>query len=163
MMIAHGQEELASHYDLLPFEVNVLELTRTLCEKIMSLIRFSYSDDPIHDLRMKIRHVYDLHKMLADEQLSSFFNSKAFDEFICKVAQDDVVSFRNNNEWLVYHPTESLIFSNVEKCWQQLRTTYLSDFRGLVYGELPDEQEVMGTLKQIKDRLSAVDWRVSLG
>jgi hypothetical protein len=162
MMIAHGQEELAPHYDLLPFEVNVLDLTRTLCEKIMSLVRFSYSEDPIRDLRMKIRHVYDLHKMLRDEQLSSFFNSRAFDEFICKVAQDDVVSFRNNNKWLMHHPAESLIFSNVEKCWQQLKSTYTSDFRGLVYGELPDEQEVMGTLKQIKDRLSTVDWSVFL-
>ena len=162
MMIERGQEDLAAQHDLLPFGVNVLELTRTLCEKMMSLVRFSYGDDPMHDLRMKIRHVYDLYKMLGDEQVKSFFNSEAFDEFICRVAQDDVTSFRNNNDWLIHHPCEALIFDNVEECWQQLKSTYLNDFRGLVYGDLPDEEEVLGTLRQIKKRLSAIDWTVSL-
>lgn len=161
MMIARGQEELAVENDLLPFSVNVLELTRTLCEKIMSLVRFSYSDDPIRDLRMKIRHVYDLHQILENEEMLSFFNSSDFDEFICRVAQDDVTSFRNNNEWLAHHPTESLIFGDVEECWQRLKATYRDDFSGLVYGDLPNEQSIVSTLMQIKERLSAVDWLVS--
>ncbi len=160
MMIGRGQEGMAILYDLLPFEVNVLELTRTLCEKIMSLVRFSYSDNPIDDLRMKIRHVYDLHKMLGDERLSSFFDSGEFDEFICKVAQDDVASFRNNNEWLVHHPTEALIFKDVERCWQQLKTTYVNDFSGLVYGDLPSEDDILITLMQIRERLLPVEWSV---
>lgn len=162
MMIARGQEDLVTQYDLFPFRVNVLELTRTLCEKIMSLVRFSYGNDPIHDLRMKIRHIYDLHKMLGDQPLKLFFGSSEFDKLICRVAQDDVVSFRNNNDWLVNHPKESLLFENVEECWEQLKQTYLNDFRALVYGDLPNEQEVLGSLKQISERLSTVNWTVSL-
>lgn len=106
---------------------------------------------------------YDLHKMIKNDQLSRFFSSGEFDVCINKVAQDDVASFRNNNEWLVHHPTEAVIFANVEECWQLLKSTYTNDFSGLVYGDLPDEQEVMGTLMQIRERLATVDWTVSLG
>jgi hypothetical protein len=120
MMVERGREDMAAEYDLLPFQVYALELTRTLCEKTVSLVRFSYSANPIDDLRMKIRHIYDLHKMVGDDQLKTFFNSSEFEQFLCKVAQDDVVSFRNNNEWLVHHPAEALIFRDVEGCWQPL-------------------------------------------
>lgn len=100
MMMARNQQKMVDDYDLQPFEANVLQSTRTLCEKIMSLVRFSCSEQPIEDLRSKVRHVYDLHKMLKNEDLRSFFDSEEFDVFVCKVAQDDVESFRNNNEWL---------------------------------------------------------------
>ena len=56
MMINNGQSEIAESYGLLPFDLLVLEPTRTICEKIMSLVRFSYSISPINDLKKKIRH-----------------------------------------------------------------------------------------------------------
>lgn len=160
MMLKRGQDEMVQEYGLLPFEVNVLDVTRTLCEKIMSLVRFSYSETPIGDLRMKIRHVYDLHKMLEDENLRKFLNSKEFDKFICKVAQEDVVSFRNNNQWLECHPADSLIFNELEECWSKLKATYVNDFSGLVYGSLPDEQDILATLVLLRERLQRVKWNV---
>ena len=54
MMVERGQEEMASEYDLLPFQVYALELTRTLCEKIMTLVRFSYSANPIDDSMLSL-------------------------------------------------------------------------------------------------------------
>jgi hypothetical protein len=56
MMLDNNQEDLAKANGLLPFNVSVLKPERTICEKIMSLVRFSYSEDPIEDLRSKIRH-----------------------------------------------------------------------------------------------------------
>ena len=38
-----GQYEIIEKYEMYPFEVNVLSPKRTICEKIMSLVRFSYS------------------------------------------------------------------------------------------------------------------------
>jgi len=61
MMEAAGQGALAVEYGLLPFKVNVLAPTRTFCEKVMSLVRFSHTEKPVEDLRNKIRHIYDLH------------------------------------------------------------------------------------------------------
>lgn len=64
MMLDNGQGDIAKDNGLMPFEVRVLEPKRTLCEKIMSLVRFSYDEDPITSLKNKIRHCYDLHQLL---------------------------------------------------------------------------------------------------
>src|SRR5690606_32421045 len=58
MMMNNRQNEIAKEQNLLPFNVLVLEPSRTICEKIMSLVRFSYGENPITDLKNKIRHVY---------------------------------------------------------------------------------------------------------
>jgi hypothetical protein len=56
MMLNNGQEGIARKNGLLPFELRMLEPVRTLCEKIMSLVRFSYGENPIEDLKKKIRY-----------------------------------------------------------------------------------------------------------
>ncbi len=163
MMIEQDQQEMAAEFNLLPFQVNVLQPVRTLCEKIMSLVRFSYSANPMDDLKMKIRHVYDLHKMLEDREMRNFFGSNEFSDVICRVAGDDVQSFRNNNKWLENHPADALLFRDVEDCWNGLKATYSGDFSGLVYGEFPDEQKVFETLMRIKERLMTIDWDIGMG
>ena len=97
MLLTNGQTKLAEQNGLLPFEVRGLEPTETLCEKIMSLVRFSYRENPNEELRQKISHTYDLHQLLQQAEISRFFQSPAFDEMLLKVARDDVNSFRNNN------------------------------------------------------------------
>ncbi|NOY69193.1 MAG: nucleotidyl transferase AbiEii/AbiGii toxin family protein [Deltaproteobacteria bacterium] len=161
MMVEQEQQEMIEEFGLQPFQVNVLHVNRTLCEKIMGLVRFSYSETPMDDLRMKIRHVYDLHKMLEDQGLSNFFDSDDFAAFILKVAEDDVQSFRNNNEWLTHHPADALLFRDVEGCWSGLKATYTGEFRGLVYGELPKEQQIVATLIRIQERLRRLEWNIS--
>lgn len=64
MLIENNQTEIASENGLLPFELLALDPTKTICEKIMSLVRFSYGKDPITDLKNKVRHTYDLHQLL---------------------------------------------------------------------------------------------------
>jgi len=160
MMAEQEQMEMIEEFGLLPFQVNVLHVNRTLCEKIMSLVRFCHTETPMDDLRMKIRHVYDLHKILSDQELSSFFDSDEFVALLLKVARDDMESFRNNNDWLAHHPAEALLFHDVEECWDGLKATYTDDFSGLVYGDLPDEQLILKTLIRIKERLLMVEWEL---
>lgn len=162
MMVKKGQQEMIEEFSLQPFQVDVLHVNRTLCEKIMSLVRFCYTKNPIDDLRMKIRHVYDLHKMLKDQELSSFFDSDELADFILKVARDDVESFRNNNGWLAYHPADSLLFRDVENCWSDLKSAYMGEFKGLVYGEFPGEQQVVETLTRIQERLRKIEWNIEV-
>ena len=59
----------------MPFSVRVFSKERTFAEKIMSLARFSFSEDPYTDLASKIRHIYDLHMMLKNPEIESFFSS----------------------------------------------------------------------------------------
>lgn len=162
MMMNSGQGKMAKEHDLLPFNVVVLEPSRTICEKIMSLVRFSYGENPVADLKNKIRHVYDLSQLLSEKDLLTFFRSTEFDIMLLKVAQDDVVSFKNNNQWLKNHPVNSLIFENPEKIWSDLKVVYENDFKNLVYGVFPSEAELLNTLIRIQKRMESIDWKVKL-
>ena len=160
MMLDNHQISIAEENGLLPFGLLVLEPIRTICEKIMSLVRFSYGENPIDDLKKKIRHTYDLYQLLTQEEFLKFFQSTAFDEMLLKVANDDVISFRNNNQWLVHHPNEALIFKDLENVWIELKTTYNGDFKNLVYGKLPKEEVILETLKMIQERLKTISWTI---
>lgn len=162
MMLDNKQEDIAKEYGLLPFELMVLEPTRTLCEKIMSLVRFSYSEAPLINLKNKIRHTYDLHQLLQQQEFLDFFNSKAFDDMLVKVGNDDVVSFKNNNKWLVHHPSKALIFADVENVWKELSPIYNNEFKNLVYGNFPTDTAILSTLQMIKTRLGLIDWNIKI-
>lgn len=162
MMLDKNQSDIANENGLLPFELMALEPVRTICEKIMSLVRFSYGENPMDDLKKKIRHTYDLHQLLKQDEFIQFFQSTDFDNMLLKVANDDIVSFRNNNKWLNYHPKEALIFKDLENVWSELKTIYHDDFKNLVYGALPNNEAVLETLKMIKERLNSISWTIKI-
>lgn len=162
IMIDNDQVDIANEYELLPFEVLVLEPTRTICEKIMSLVRFSYSVNPVEDLKKKIRHLYDLYNLLLKKEFADFFNSKEFEDMLIKVARDDVRSYKNDNAWLAYHPSKALIFSDSNKLLIELKKAYKDEFQNLVYGKFPDEKELFLTLNNIRDRLLTIEWNVKV-
>lgn len=162
MMLNNKQADIAQENGLFPFDLLALEPIRTICEKTMSLVRFSYGENPIDDLKKKIRHTYDLHQLLKQDEFLKFFQSPAFDEMLLKVANDDVSSIKNNNKWLVYHPNEALIFKDFENVWSELKTIYNGDFKNLVYGELPKEEAILETLKIIQERLKAISWTIKI-
>jgi len=162
MMLHNGQLEIAKENGLFPFDLLALEPIRTICEKIMSLVRFSYGENPMDDLKKKIRHTYDLHQLLGQNEFLDFFNSSAFDEMLLKVANDDVASFKNNNQWLAYHPNNALIFRDLEGVWNELKTIYSGDFKNLVYGDFPQEAAILGTLKMIKERVNTISWSIKI-
>lgn len=85
MLQMNNQLDIAKSYNMLPFEVQVLDVKRTICEKIMSLVRFSYGEDVIYELRNKIRHTYDIHQLLKQDTIKAFFNSSEFDSMLLTV------------------------------------------------------------------------------
>lgn len=160
MMQETGQSDMMKTYQLEPFTVRALTVERTLCEKIMSLVRFSFEENPILKLNDKIRHIYDIHQLLGNETFYTFFHTKGFEEMLLKVANDDIRSFKNNNDWLVNHPATALIFSDTDKTWQQLKRTYETTFAALVYGKLPDEKAILKTLEEVSMRLKSIKWAI---
>ena len=114
------------------------------------------------DLKKKIRHTYDLHQLLKQDEYLKFLHSEAFDEMLLKVANDDVKSFRNNNKWLIHHPNEALIFKHLENVWSELKSIYNGTFKNLVYGELPKEEAILETLKMINERLKTIFWTIKI-
>ena len=76
------------------------------------------------------------------------------------VANYDVLSFKNNNDWLANHPATEMIFSNTNNTWSQLSNTYLTTINELVYGELPTEDEILITLHKVSERLKPINWTI---
>lgn len=162
MMIETNQYDLAEKFEMLPFEVQVLDSRRTICEKIMSLVRFSYGENPIQYLKDKIRHTYDINQLLKDKDIEIFFSSEEFNKMFISVAHDDVESFKNNNKWLNYHPKEALLFKSTKDIWEEIKSTYNTEFKDLVYGEFPSEDEILKTLIRVGKRISDIDWDIKL-
>lgn len=160
MMLTANQQDIINQYGMNPFDVLVLRTERTLCEKLMSLVRFSQAENPITDLSNKIRHIYDIHIMLKDAELNSFFNSAEFEVMLLKVANDDVQSFKNNNGWLSNHPSTTILFSDTENTWNKIKGTYETSFKELVFGKFPSENEILNTLKIVAERLKAIEWHL---
>ncbi len=160
MMLMAKQQDIIEAYVMNPFDVLVLRAERTFCEKLMSLVRFSQTKDPIMDLSNKIRHIYDIHMMLKDPELNMFFNSKEFDKMLLKVAKDDMISFKNNNAWLSNHPSTTILFSDIEKTWNQIKGSYETSFKELVFGEFPSGNEIMSTIQVVANRIKAIKWKI---
>lgn len=161
MMKTNDQLAIAEEYNMLPFEVQVLDVRRTICEKIMSLVRFSHTENAIENLNNKVRHTYDIHQLLKEKEIRGFFNSKDFDEMLLNVAHDDVESFKSGNEWLKIHPKDAILFSKPSETWGEIKKTYESSFKELVYGDFPDEKEILKTIQTIAERLQKVNWSIT--
>lgn len=162
MMIETKQEKEINEYNLQPFNVLALAVERTLCEKIMSLVRFSYSEDPILDLNNKIRHTYDIYKLLENKEIKAFFNSSDFDKMMLKVGQDDVNSFKNNNKWLKNHPKDALLFADTARIWKQMTKTYQTSFKHLVFGTVPKESDILNSILEVAKRLKEIAWTIEI-
>lgn len=160
MMKAKGQDELIEQYNMAPFTIQVISKLRTFCEKIMSLVRFSRTEDPITDLRNKIRHIYDIHQMLKDKEVHNFFGSCNFDAMLTKVGNHDMIGYKNNNDWIPEHPSTAIIFDKPQETWEKLSTAYNGDFKDLVTGDLPAESALIETLKQVAAHLKKIEWNI---
>ncbi len=164
MMYNQNQTELIETYNMQPFTFKVLAKERTFCEKIMSLVKFSFSENAIEDLNKKVRHIYDIHKLLQNEEINQFFNSLAFDEMLLKVGKDDLISYKNRNAWLGNHPSTAILFSNTINTWNHISKTYNSKFKEeMVFGELPSDKDILDTLHEVANRLKSIKWTIELG
>ena len=159
-MIHAGTEDLLEKYDMHSFKVQALSVERTLCEKIMSLVRFSQVEDRDVILPSKVRHIYDLHCMLKNEGILSFFNNDDFLKMIIKVGKDDFIGYKNNNEWLKNHPASAVIYHSPEKVWPHIMAAYQGSFSQMVYGEMPSGSELIDTIEKISTRIKLLDWHV---
>ena len=79
---------------------------------------------------------------------------------LVKVGKDDFISYKNDNAWLKDHPSTALIFKESDKTWSRIQSTYRATFKELVIGKLPNENDLVDTLKKIAERLRLVHWEI---
>lgn len=155
--------ELIAQFGLEDFEVRALAVERTLCEKIISLVRFSYTENPLEDLSNKVRHTYDLTLLMKLDTIKDFVNSALFDTMLLQVAKDDDKAIPNDKNWLYNHPKNALIFSETEMVWNTLKKFYSgSKFNELLIGKTkpPTENEVFETLVFLSKRIEEIEWDI---
>ncbi len=153
-----GQQAAVAEFKLNPFEMNVLCTSRTVCEKIMGLVKASYGESYITNINAKIRHLYDVYYLMQDEFTRDFVNSDQFKEMAEKVITCDRATF-TSVPWFDQPLTVACVFENLEAIWPQLASTYNGDFKGMVVGEtLPAPEELFAVTRDIHKQLNQTNW-----
>ena len=79
---------------------------------------------------------------------------------LIRVANDDVLSFKNNNSCLINHPISAVLFADQIDTWKKIKNVYLTSFKDLVFGEFPTEKEILDTLIIVSKRLKSIEWKM---
>ena len=120
-----NNEDLIEQYGLEGFSLNVLDKRQTLTEKLVSLIRFSLSENYIYDLASKIRHFYDLHYLFQDEECANYLQSEQFKIDFNLLLEHDRETFDKPDGWNGMQIRQSPLLSDFPAIWYSLKGTYL--------------------------------------
>ena len=148
-----GNEALIEEYALEPFTLNVLDKRQTLTEKLVSLIRFSLSENYIYDVAAKIRHFYDLHYLLKDEECKDYIYSEQFKTDFNLLLDHDRATFDNPEGWNTMDIEQSPLLSDFSALWANLKTTYMKELPAIAFSDIPDAEEVAESFEEIVKQL----------
>ncbi len=153
-----GMIEFMDKYDLEAFELNVLSLKQTLCEKLVSLIRFSMSADPIVALTSKIRHFYDIEALLRREELLQYIEGTSFLEDIQRLIRHDQAAFSEPQGWSeLTSINEAPVVKDFELLWnKKLGAEYERNLSLIAYKSIPLKREVMQAFLGLIDKLKSL-------
>jgi hypothetical protein len=144
-----NRQDLVEKYNLLPFSVNVLDKRRTMLEKLVSLLRFSFSENPKTELAKKIRHFYDLYYLANDETCAKYIQSVDFQKDLQELFEHDQQEFDKPTGWQTKTIAESPLLIDFSDLWERLKTTYQNELSNLAFAEIPEEKKVEKTVNQI--------------
>ena len=136
-------------YDLQPFFINVLNKEQTMVEKLVSLIRFSFDENPIESISKKIRHFYDLHYPIKDEECGHFLKLETFNERFHEILDHDRTIFDVPEGWNDKPFSESPLILDFQSVWSKLRNLYKAELSALAFRPIPDERLVAQSFNQI--------------
>ncbi len=149
LLMKTGNEKYIDHYNLQPFEINVLSKEQTLLEKMVSLIRFSFEEDVVKSISQKIRHFYDLHYLMKDLQCVELVGSGSFKKQFDVILQHDRAMFEEPKGWESKLISESPLVTDFENTWKQLKGIYQTELTALAYRPIPNEQDVAKGFKEL--------------
>jgi hypothetical protein len=141
-LVAIGRQDLIAEYGLSSFTINVLDKRQTMVEKLVSLIRFSFSEDPIVALAGKIRHFYDLYYLANDSECSKYIQAADFQKDLSKLFAHDQREFDDPQGWQSKNIAESPLISDFYAMWSALRSIYQNELTNLAFSKIPGEQSV---------------------
>lgn len=149
----NNQIELIKRYELMPFEINVLNKNQTLLEKLASLFRFSLESDPVKGVSGKIRHFYDLYFLLLDKECRVFIDSGDFPVKLKAVWSHDQSCFDEPADWKGKTISQSPLFSQFTSLWVKLKNQYNSELNKLAFAPIPSDEKVAEAFLYIISKL----------
>ena len=140
---------LIDEYEMHPFVLPVLDKRRTLTEKLVSLLRCSLASNPIPELTAKIRHFYDLHYLLQNDDCKIYLQSSVFKEDLSSLFIHDQQIFDNPAGWQNKSYLDSPLISDFHTVWLALQDVYLRDLPDLAYQKIASTQEIEYSVSEI--------------
>lgn len=148
-LLKTGNEDLIEEYDMQPFEVNVLDRRRTLAEKLVSLLRCSLADNFIPELAAKIRHFYDLHFLLNDQETRDYLESNSFKVDFTNLFTQDQQRFDKPEGWQKRKIADSPIVVDLHSVWSSLSNVYSRELPDLAYKEIPSVADIETSMREL--------------
>lgn len=155
MMQRRGLNSMIKDWDMEPFELNVLDKRRTLCEKIVSLIRFSFEDDAVTGVASKIRHFYDLYYLIQDDECAKYLKTFFAEDFIALIANDKA-EFDRPPKWKEANILSSLLFVDFGSLWKDISGIYNTEIGALSYGIIPTSDDILESLSRLFDEVKNI-------
>jgi predicted nucleotidyltransferase component of viral defense system len=148
-----NRQDLIEQYELKTFEINVLDKRRTIVEKLVSLVRFSFEDDVIKSVASKIRHFYDLYYLANDEECKTYLQSSEFQKDLLELLIHDQQEFDRPEGWQTKTVKDSPLFKEFPSLWTNLSSTYQSELTPLAFSAIPDEKLVAESFIGIMEKI----------
>ena len=149
----HNEDGIIKKFNLEPITLIVLDKRQTMLEKLVSLIRISYDENPIKSISGKIRHFYDLYYLLSDEECKEYVGSESFKEDFNSLIEHDRDLFSDPEGWNKKMLNQSPLMTNFDQMWDRLKATYRSELIQIAYSQIPDELEVKNRFMSLTERL----------
>jgi len=147
-----NRHDMIDQYELNPFSINVLDKKRTIVEKLVSLIRFSFEEDIQKSLASKIRHFYDLYYLANDTECAKYIQSIDFQKDLQELFIHDQQEFKIPTGWQTKTLKDSPLFTKFPALWTNLGLTYKSELSLLAFSEIPDEKLIAESFIKIIER-----------
>jgi len=148
-----NRQDLIEQYELKPFEINVLDKCRTIVEKLVSLVRFSFEDDVIKSVASKIRHFYDLYYLANDKECREYLQSSEFQKDLSELLIHDQQEFDHPKGWQTKMVKDSPLFKDFPALWTNLSSIYQSELTPLAFSEIPNEKLVAESFIKIMKKI----------
>ncbi|MEA4839470.1 MAG: nucleotidyl transferase AbiEii/AbiGii toxin family protein [Bacteroidales bacterium] len=152
-LLTTNQQETVGKHDLQSFALNVLDKRRTMIEKLVSLVRFSFSENPTQAILSKIRHFYDLYYLAQDAECVEYMQTAQFKIDFSELLVHDKVAFDTPDGWRMKDIMESPLIVNFPVLWDGLRTSYQNELTQLAFIEIPEEKEVFNSFEKLINNL----------
>ncbi|GHV09975.1 hypothetical protein FACS1894162_1990 [Bacteroidia bacterium] len=152
-LTAINRNDLIEQYELKPFSINVLDKRRTIVEKLVSLIRFSFEEDEQKAIASKIRHFYDLYYLANDEECAKYIQSSDLQKDLSELLIHDQQEFDKPTGWQMKKINDSPLVKDFPTLWVSLRSTYHNELAPLAFSEIPDEKLVADSFVSVLKNL----------